>query len=112
MGLALISAFSAREVFVSVLVLVFNLTEAQGTSESLLEVMRLASHPDGTPIFTIASVSALVVFFMLSLQCLSTTAIVYKESASFKLASLQLFSLNALAYLMAVLTYQSLNVLL
>ena len=108
-GLALIAAFAAREVFVSVLILVFSLTETTGATESLLEAMKLANHTDGTPIFTVASVIALIVFFMFSLQCLSTTAIVYKESGSFKLASLQLISLNILAYIMAVATYQSLN---
>lgn len=108
-GLALIAAFAAREVFVSVLILVFSLTEATGATESLLEAMKLASHSDGSPIFTIASVTALIVFFMFSLQCLSTTAIVYKESSSFKLAFFQLISLNILAYVMAVATYQSLS---
>ena len=108
-GLALIAAFTAREVFVSVLVLVFSLTEASGTTESLLSAMKMASHSDGTPIFTTASVLALVVFFMFSLQCLSTTAIVYKESGSFKLALSQLITLNILAYVMATAVYQGLS---
>ena len=108
-GLALIAAFTAREVFVSVLVLVFSLTEASGTTESLLSAMKMASHSDGAPIFTTASVLALVVFFMFSLQCLSTTAIVYKESGSFKLALSQLITLNILAYVMATAVYQGLS---
>ena len=109
-GVALIAAFAAREVFVSALVLVFSLTEA--TEGTLLETMKSATHTDGTLIFTTASVTALIVFFMLSLQCLSTTAIIYKESHSLKLALIQLAALNILAYIMAVLLYQSLNLIL
>ena len=109
-GVALIAAFAAREVFVSALVLVFSLTEA--TEGSLLETMKSATHADGTLIFTTASVTALIVFFMLSLQCLSTTAIIYKESHSLKLALTQLLGLNILAYIISVLLYQSLNLIL
>ncbi|MCY4321958.1 MAG: ferrous iron transporter B, partial [Bdellovibrionaceae bacterium] len=87
-GLALITAFAAREVFVSSLVLIFTVikTSNETLSNSLLETMQTAVHSNGTPLFTTASVTALIVFFMFSLQCLSTTAIVYKESQSLKLA--------------------------
>ena len=106
-GVALIAAFAAREVFVSALVLVFSITEAtKETTYSLLETMKSASHLDGSLIFTTASVTALIVFFMFSLQCLSTTALIYKESASLKLALVQLITLNILAYAMAVFVYQ------
>ena len=110
-GLALIAAFAAREVFVSALILVFSIGRAPGGA-SLLESMQNAVFADGSPVFTTSSVSALTVFFMFSLQCLSTTAVVYKESGSLKLALSQLLTLNVLAWLMAVLTYQSLNFLL
>lgn len=110
-GVALIAAFAAREVFVSALVVVFSVTvlSDESLTNSLLESMKKAVHANGSLIFTTASVSALIVFFMFSLQCLSTSAIVYKESGSFRLAVLQFLSLNTLAYLMAVLIYQSLN---
>ena len=109
-GLALIAAFAAREVFVSALILVFSIGRAGG-GVSLLQSMQTAVFADGSPVFTTASVSALTVFFMFSLQCLSTTAVVYKESGSFKLAFAQLAILNVLAWVMAVLTYQSLHFL-
>jgi len=113
-GVALIAAFAAREVFVSALVLVFSLTAAseENLTHSLLEAMKNASHSDGSLIFTTASISALIIFFMFSLQCLSTTAIVYKESGSFKLAVTQFIALNSLAYIMSVLVYQSFNLIL
>ena len=113
-GVALIAAFAAREVFVSALVLVFTLIKIgeETLSASLIETMKTAVHADGSLIFTTASVTALIVFFMFSLQCLSTTAIVYKESRSFKLAILQFATLNIMAYFMAVLSYQTLNIVL
>lgn len=110
-GVALIAAFAAREVFVSVLVLIFNITAKSETAitSSLLDTLKTATNLQGDLIFSVPSIVALIVFFMVALQCVSTTAIIYKESHSFKLASLQLISLNVLAYLLAVITYQSLN---
>ena len=112
-GLALITAFAAREVFVSSLLLIFTVvkTNHETLGHSLLETMQNAVHINGAPIFTTASVMALIVFFMFSLQCLSTSAIVYKESRSLKLAIAQFFVLNILAYIFAVLCYQTLNLL-
>ena len=111
-GVALIVAFAAREVFVSALILLFSITESAQEIPSLLATMKNASHSDGSLIFTTASVTALVVFFMFSLQCLSTTAVIYKESGSLKLALTQLLVLNVLAYILAVLVYQSLTFIL
>ena len=113
-GLALITAFAAREVFVSSLILIFTVIKTADTtlSHSLLKTMQTAVHPNGDPIFTTASVTALIVFFMFALQCLSTTAIVYKESKSLKLAVSQFLVLNILAYIFAVICYQSLNMFL
>ena len=110
-GVALIAAFAAREVFVSVLVLVFSITAVaeETLSQSLLETMKAASHADGSLIFTTTSVLGLIVFFMFSLQCLSTSAVIYKESGSLKLAITQFLTLNVLAYFMSVLVYQGLN---
>ena len=110
-GLALITAFAAREVFVASLVLVFTVAKTTDTtlSHSMLETMQTAVHANGSPIFTTASVTALIVFFMFSLQCLATTAVVYKESKSLKLAVSQFFILNVLAYVFAVICYQTLN---
>lgn len=109
-GVGLIAAFAAREVFVSSLVLVFNLTSTEDTiTGSLIENMKTAVNSSGEAVFSLASVIGLIVFFMFSLQCVSTTALVYKESGSFKLATLQFIILNVLAYIMAVLVYQVLS---
>ena len=109
-GVGLIAAFAAREVFVSAVALLFSVTSSgDSLTSSLLEQMNVAVNSQGEKVFTMASTVGLIVFFMFSLQCLSTTAIVYKESRSLRLASVQLVLLNVLAYIMALLTYQSLR---
>lgn len=108
-GVGLISAFAAREVFVSSLAVIFNITDVEDDEDrlqaSLLEKMETARNGDGKLIFNIASVAALLVFFMIALQCISTVGIVYKEMGSWKFAAGQLLFMNILAYVLAVLTY-------
>lgn len=106
-GVGLISAFAAREVFVSNLAVMFKVTGDEDTlQDGLLETMRSATFPDGSPIFTLGSVIGLIVFFMIALQCMSTVGIAVKESGSWKFAISQLIVFNLVAYLLAVLIYQ------
>ena len=103
-GVSLLAAFVAREVFVSVLAIVLKNTE-EGDPQKLAQIMQKVRWSDGTPLFTTASVMALLVFFVFSLQCLSTTGVVYKETGSWVFAAVQLVALNVMGYLGAVLTY-------
>lgn len=108
-GVSLMSAFVAREVFVSSLAVILNVTaDNDGIQESLLANMRDARTPDGHALFTVASVAALIVFFMVALQCLSTTGVVLRETKSWKFAISQILILNSIAYVLAVIVYQSL----
>ncbi len=109
-GVGLMSAFVAREVFVSALAVILNVTaEKSGIQDSLLANMREAKTPDGHLLFTPASVFALIVFFMIALQCLSTTSVVWRETGSGKFAIMQIVVLNTVAYVLAVLVYQGLS---
>lgn len=111
-GVALLAAFVAREVFVSALALLFFVTPQSANENvvnSLIEKMQNAVNSQGEFIFTFPSVLALIVFFMFSLQCFSTTAVMAKEIGG-KFALIQLGTLNALAYIMAVLVYQTLSI--
>ena len=110
-GLGMMSAFVAREVFVSSMAVVFNIADGDDISiqNSLLEKMRRALAPDGTALFTPASVAGLIVFFMIALQCLSTTGVTLKEMGSWKYAVAQLIVLNVLAYVTAVAVVQGLR---
>ena len=110
-GIGLISAFAAREVFVSSLVIVFNVTDnnEQTQQNSLLENMRAATFSDGSRIFTVPSIVGLILFFMIALQCMSTVAISMKENNSWKYAISQLVVFNLVAYLLAVGVFQLLK---
>ena len=114
-GVGLLSAFSAREVFVSSLALVMNLSgDADGDlglREGFLQRMREATFSDGTLVFTTASVAGLLVYFMLALQCASTTAMAAREWRSVRLAALQFLLFNSVAYAVAVSLVQGLRAL-
>jgi len=110
-GVGLISAFAAREVFVSSLAIVFNVAgEEDAQSEGLLQEMRTAKI-DGTgqPVFTTASILGLIIFFFFSLQCMSTVAVVRKETNSWRFVALQLLFYTGLGYLASVATVQGLR---
>ncbi len=111
-GVGLISAFAAREVFVSAMAIVFHVQgEDENTQiEGLRETMRTATFADtGEPIFTTASIIGLIVFFFFSLQCISTVAVVRKETNSWRFAGLQLLFYTGLGYAAAVGTVQGLR---
>jgi ferrous iron transport protein B len=106
-GVGLISAFAAREVFVSSLAIVLQTQE-----NSLLGAMRNATFAGtSVPIFTTASIVGLIIFFFFSLQCFSTVAVVAKETQSRKMAAAQLLFYTGLGYGLAVLSVQGLRAL-
>ncbi len=108
-GFGLISAFAAREVFVSTLALVFQVSEDSDSSKGLLQAMREAQFPDGSPIFTTASIVGVLIFFMIALQCISTLGILKRETGSWKPALYQLILSNGLGYVLAVSAVQFLK---
>jgi ferrous iron transport protein B len=112
-GFGLISAFAAREVFVSAMALVFNIDTDDETAQSqgLIAAMNKASFPDGTPIFTTATVVGIFLFFMIALQCTSTVGVLKREMGSWKPALLQLFFSNLVAYNVAIVAVNFLRFL-
>ncbi|OFZ12529.1 MAG: hypothetical protein A2Z20_11495 [Bdellovibrionales bacterium RBG_16_40_8] len=107
-GVGLISAFAAREVFVSSLAVMFNIVESDSPEtlrSGIIEQMQQAKFADGSPIFTFASVVSLLVFFMLAFQCMATFATAKQEMGSMRFAIIQLVSMNVLAYILSVITY-------
>ncbi len=109
-GFGLISAFAAREVFVSALALVFNVEgDGETQTQGLLASMRSATFADGTAIFTVASVVGLLIFFSIALQCISTVGVMRRESGSWKIALTQLALSNVVAYILTVIVVQSLK---
>jgi ferrous iron transport protein B len=112
-GVGLISAFAAREVFVSSLAVVFQVAESDEASmqQTLLTKMHEAKAPDGSPLFTISSVVGLILFFMIALQCLSTLMMAVQESGGWKFALVQLAAFNIVAYFLSILVVQGLRLL-
>jgi ferrous iron transport protein B len=108
-GVGLISAFAAREVFVSSMAVMFNITDEAAQDQGLLETMKTATDSTGHLIFTPASVVGLLLFFMIALQCMSTVAIQMKENQSKSFALAQLVVFNVVAYGLAVFVVQGLR---
>jgi ferrous iron transport protein B len=115
-GVSLLSAFAAREIFVSAMAITFNITESEDDEDnfqkSILASMREAKSPDGTrPLFTTASTISLIIYFMFAMQCLSTVAVARKETGSWKIPAMQIVFYTIMAYVLAFVTYNGLNLL-
>jgi ferrous iron transport protein B len=112
-GVGLISAFAAREVFVSTMAIVFHVAEdPDARQNSLLENMRVATFAGSSRrIFTTSTILGLIVFFFFSLQCLSTVAVVRSETNSWRLAGLQLLFYTGIGYVMSSALVVSLRLL-
>jgi ferrous iron transport protein B len=109
-GVALIASFAAREVFVSSLALVLKVTaDGDAMQGALLEAMRHATLSDGSPMFTVATVAGMLVFWILALQCMATVVVSKKETGSAKIAGIQVVAYTGGAYLLAVLTVHGLR---
>jgi ferrous iron transport protein B len=106
-GVALIASFAAREVLVSTLSIIYNVgKDANEESESLLSAVREAKKDDGSPAWTPLTAISLMVFFVLAMQCMSTLAIVRRETNSWRWPLLMFGYMTTLAYLGAFITYQ------
>ena len=112
-GVSLISAFAAREVFVSSLALTFKVTTEDDQSQNtLLTSLREAKiQATGQKLFTIATSAGLIVFFIFALQCLSTVAVSRKETGGWKIPVLQVLIFTSLAYVMTFITVNGLTFL-
>ena len=103
-GIALISSFAAREVFVGTLATIYSVES--NAEETIKNQMASEVKSDGKPLFNLASGISLMLFYAFAMQCMSTLAIVKKETNSWKWPLIQLFSMSLLAYTIALLTYQ------
>jgi Fe2+ transport system protein B len=106
-GVALIASFAAREVLVSTLSIIYNVgKDADAESESLVGAIRDAKRPDGTLVWTPLTAITLMVFFVLAIQCMSTVAVVRRETNSWTWTLFMVGYMTVLAYAAAFLTYQ------
>ena len=103
-GIALITSFAAREVFVGTMATLYSVEETD--NNSLREKMAAAKHPDGSKVYTLPAAFSLLIFYMLAMQCMSTLAVVKRETKSWKWPLFQLGFMTVLAYGMSWLVYQ------
>ncbi|MFT5646906.1 MAG: ferrous iron transport protein B [Aureispira sp.] len=109
-GIALITSFAAREVFVSTMATIYSVGDADGTEGTLLDKLRNERNPKtGELVFSTATSFSLLVFYLFAMQCMATLAIVQRETKSWKWPMIQLVYMTALAYFGALLTYQLLS---
>jgi ferrous iron transport protein B len=107
MGIALISSFAARETLVSTLSIVYNAgPNSQENSPSLIEAVRSAKRPDGTPAWTPLVAVSMMVFFVLACQCMSTVAVVRRETNTWRWPLFMVGYMLVLAYVASLITFQ------
>jgi ferrous iron transport protein B len=110
MGTAILTSFAAREVFVSSMAILYRVEEAESDEQTrsvLRDQLAAAKWPDGRPIFTTLSLVSLLVFFIYALQCLPTSAVVARESGSWKWAVGQFFFMTGFAYVASLAVFQT-----
>jgi len=106
-GVALIASFAAREVLVSTLSIIYNTgKDANEESETLISAIRNAKKDDGSAVWSPLTALTLMVFFVLAIQCMSTIAVVRRETNSWSWTLFMVAYMTGLAYLAAFLTYQ------
>jgi ferrous iron transport protein B len=107
-GIALITSFAAREVFVGTMATLYSVGE---NDEGLLlrDKLRSAKKEDGTPLFTMATGISLMLFYLFAMQCMSTLAITRRETKSWKWPVIQFGYLTFIAYVMSLIAYQLLK---
>ncbi len=107
-GIGLVASFAAREVFVSTMSLVYNVGEVDdpGNEQGLVDTMQRQKRINGAPLYTPLLGVTLMVFYVFALQCVSTVAIVRRETNTWKWPFFQWAYMGALAWILAFITYQ------
>jgi ferrous iron transport protein B len=108
-GIALVTSFAAREVFVGTMATIYSVGDADNT-QSIQEKMRAEINPlTGLPKFSIAVGFSLLIFYAFAMQCMSTLAIVYRETKRIKWPMIQFFYMSALAYIASLVVFNLLK---
>jgi len=105
-GIGIVTSFAAREVFVSTLSVVYNVGGDGENTASLAEVMKSERRDDGRVTYTPLTGLTLMVFYVFAMQCVSTVAVVRRETNSWKWPIFQTVYMTSLAWILAFLTYQ------
>ena len=110
-GIALITSFAAREVFVGTMSTIYSLGgEANEENSTVMKRLRAEINPEtGKPMYDMALGFSLLIFYAFAMQCMSTLAVTYRETKSWKYPTIQFVYMTALAYISAFIVYQLLK---
>jgi ferrous iron transport protein B len=108
-GIALITSFAAREVFVGTMATIYSVDGDATRIESVQEKMRNAKNPQGQPVFSLAVAFSLMMFYAFAMQCASTVAVVYRETKDWRWPAAQFAYMTVLAYAAAFISYNLLK---
>ncbi len=105
-GVGILSSFTAREVFVGTMSIIYAVENGGEDIEQMRDRMLAETRPDGSPVYTPLVIFGLMVFYVLAMQCLPTSAVVRRETGSWKWPLLQLAYMTVLAWGAAFVVYQ------
>jgi ferrous iron transport protein B len=109
-GIALITSFAAREAFVGTMATIYSVEGGDEDVGTIRSKMMAAKNADtGLPIFTFATGFSLMLFYAFAMQCMSTVAVVYRETKTWKWPMIQVAYMTALAYVASLIAYQLLK---
>ena len=108
-GISLITSFAAREVFVGSLATIYAVHNESEDDKRIAERMKQEKKEDGTQVYSLASGMSLMIFYVFAMQCMSTLAVVKRETNSWKWPLVQIFFLGLLAYISSFITFQLLS---
>lgn len=103
-GVGLVASLAAREVIVSTMAQIYGFGGDEDDVDGLAARLRDAKKPDGTPLYTLPTVLALLVFFVYALQCVSTLAVMKRETGSWRWPAIAFTAMLIIAYTMAFVT--------
>lgn len=107
-GISLVTSFAAREVFVGTMATIYSAGNTDNT-QTIREKMKAEKDENGKPKFSIAVGFSLMIFYAFAMQCMSTLAVVYRETKNWKWPTIQFFFMGALAYVSSFIVYQLLK---
>lgn len=105
MGVGILTSFVAREVFVGTMSTLYSLGDDEPETK-IIDKMRNDKKPNGEPVFNFATGLSILIFYAFAMQCVSTIAVVYKETKSWKWTLIQLVGMSLLAYFASLIVYQ------
>ena len=108
MGVGILTSFVAREVFVGTMSTLYSLDD-EAPEGKIIDKMRADKKPNGEPVYSFATGISILFFYAFAMQCVSTLAVVYRETKSWKWTMAQLVGMSGLAYVASLIVYQILK---